>query len=70
MAHSVAVPPALILAKKSSSEVPETLMDSIRNINWTRLALTFIVCANGERTAMERNGARRGRLTFPGQPWL
>jgi hypothetical protein len=45
-------------------------MDAIRNMNWTRLQPTFIVCGLGRGLSIERTSARRGRLTFPGPPLL
>jgi|SRR5580693_8989008 hypothetical protein len=48
----------------------EHLMDPIRNMNWTRWMRTFIVCGLGRGLSIERTGARRGRLTSPGQPLL
>jgi hypothetical protein len=46
----------------SSRVLLDRLIGAIRNMNWTHRMPTFIVCGNGERTAIERNGARRGQL--------
>jgi hypothetical protein len=48
----------------------EDLIGAIRNMNWTQSLRAFIVCGLGRGLSIERTGARRGRLTFPGQPLL
>jgi hypothetical protein len=48
----------------------EPLIDPIRNMNWTQLQPTFIVCGLGRGLSIERTGARRGRVAFPGPPLL
>lgn len=42
-------------------------MGPIRNMNWTQWMRTFIFCELGRRLSIERTGALRSRLTFPGQ---
>jgi|ERR1022692_1643019 hypothetical protein len=48
----------------------ESLMEAIRNMNWTWWVPTFIVLRNRERTAIERDGARRVGLLSRVSPCL